>query len=259
MKLFIYPYIGGSKSIKALKEALGVDLKVIKRTNSKFKPMIGKLIINWGSTTSNTHIGTSVFNPQSAVKEVCDKLKFFNLVGMNCRCVPWTTDVAVVQQWLDAGSEVFARTTLVGHSGAGIVQLLPGNNIPPAPLYTKYVKKDSEWRVHMTDDGLESSVLHVQKKLRSRDTPDDKVNWKVRNHKGGFIYASNTDNIGEVPEDVLTQAKLAMEATNLDFGAVDVIYNKRENKAYILEINTAPGLTGTTVAKYANYFKSLIE
>jgi D-alanine-D-alanine ligase-like ATP-grasp enzyme len=38
----------------------------------------------------------------------------------------------------------------------------------------------------------------------------------------------------------------------LNFGAVDVIYNEKENKYYVLEVNTAPGLSGTTLEKYVD-------
>jgi len=46
MKTFIYPYMKGSKSAKALAQALGI--KQIKREGSGFKPR-GKRVINRGS------------------------------------------------------------------------------------------------------------------------------------------------------------------------------------------------------------------
>jgi D-alanine-D-alanine ligase-like ATP-grasp enzyme len=42
--------------------------------------------------------------------------------------------------------------------------------------------------------------------------------------------------------------------TGLDFGAVDVIWNAQKEKPYVLEINTAPGLEGQTIADYAAFF-----
>ena len=41
-----------------------------------------------------------------------------------------------------------------------------------------------------------------------------------------------------------------MLAVGLKIGAVDIIWNELENKCYVLEINTAPGLEGTTLVKY---------
>ena len=45
-----------------------------------------------------------------------------------------------------------------------------------------------------------------------------------------------------------------MMAIDLQFGAVDIIWNEKENKCYVLEINTAPGLVGTTLTKYTEAF-----
>jgi glutathione synthase/RimK-type ligase-like ATP-grasp enzyme len=44
----------------------------------------------------------------------------------------------------------------------------------------------------------------------------------------------------------------AVSALGLDFGAVDIIWNEREDKCYVLEVNTAPGLQGSTLENYAN-------
>ena len=47
----------------------------------------------------------------------------------------------------------------------------------------------------------------------------------------------------------------------LDFGAVDIGHRLIDNKLFVFEINTAPGITGTTLDNYAkaiyNYYRSL--
>jgi glutathione synthase/RimK-type ligase-like ATP-grasp enzyme len=48
-----------------------------------------------------------------------------------------------------------------------------------------------------------------------------------------------------------------VEILGLDFGAVDIIWNKKQDRYYVLEVNTAPGLEGETVVRYANAFKEL--
>jgi D-alanine-D-alanine ligase-like ATP-grasp enzyme len=48
-------------------------------------------------------------------------------------------------------------------------------------------------------------------------------------------------------------------ALGLDFGAADVLFNARRNQAYVLEVNTAPGLEGQTVNDYAEAFKEMIR
>lgn len=112
-----------------------------------------------------------------------------------------------------------------------------------APLYVKYVKKQQEYRVHV----FNGSVIDVQRKMRRTDTPDAEVNWQVRNHCNGFIFGREGV---ELPDVALTMSKDSVGALGLDFGAVDIIYNAHEDKYYVLEVNTACGLTGTTLEVY---------
>jgi D-alanine-D-alanine ligase-like ATP-grasp enzyme len=44
----------------------------------------------------------------------------------------------------------------------------------------------------------------------------------------------------------------------LDFGAVDVIYNRAQDKAYVLEVNTAPGLEGSTLDNYVEAIQKVL-
>ena len=94
-------------------------------------------------------------------------------------------------------------------------------------------------------------MIHKQRKARRLDVPDEEVNWKVRNHDNGFIFQIEDFDL---PEDCEKQAIAAVEALDLDFGAVDVVYNGKEQKAYVLEVNSAPGLSGTTLDKYVEVF-----
>ena len=112
-----------------------------------------------------------------------------------------------------------------------------------APLYVKYVKKQQEYRVHV----FNGSVIDVQRKMRRTDTPDADVNWQVRNHCNGFIFGREGV---ELPDTALTMCVDSVSVLGLDFGAVDIIYNAHEDKYYVLEVNTACGLTGTTLEVY---------
>ena len=59
----------------------------------------------------------------------------------------------------------------------------------------------------------------------------------------------------------LTQAQTSQSAfvSNLDFGAVDLIWNEHENKCYVLEVNSAPGIEGTTLQQYVTAFAKDIK
>lgn len=142
-----------------------------------------------------------------------------------------------------SGKTVVCRTVLNGHSGVGIVLASKVEELVDAPLYVEYVPKKEEYRVHV----FKGKAIHSSRKARKADVPEGEVNWKIRNHNNGFIFQH--ENF-EIPEGVVQQALIAVEQCGLDFGAVDVIWNDKQQKAYVLEINTAPGIEGVTLSKY---------
>lgn len=165
----------------------------------------------------------------------------------------YTTSKKEASLMIGAGEVVVARTKLTGNSGEGIVIAKEVEELVDAPLYVEYVPKKQEYRIHI----LNGQVVDIQRKARRKDVPDEQVNWMVRNHDNGFIFARD-EALGEVPEDVTHQALLAVSKCGLDFGAVDVVYNEKRQLAYVLEVNTAPGLSGATLAGYAERFKELM-
>jgi len=251
-KTYLFPYKDGSASAKALATALGI--KRIKREGSHYKAKVGKTVINWGCSeipmSIMSHPAQVVNNP-GLVKAVTNKLTFFQMMEPEL-VVPWTEDGAEVAQWLREGKTVVARTILNGHSGAGISILQGADEIIEAPLYTLYVPKKHEYRVHCWAGG----VFDVQQKKRKADVADNDVDWRVRNLAGGFIYARDDLNVPQCVRDV---ALKVFQATGLDFGAVDIIYNEKNDRAYALEINTAPGLSGTTLDKYVEMFREMLN
>jgi len=138
---------------------------------------------------------------------------------------------------------------LSGHSGEGIVVAESPGELAPfrdGTLFVKECLKRDEFRVHLVG----ATPFLVQKKARNTTVPDELVNWKVRNHANGFIYAR--ENVSLPNGDCLEQCVKAMSACGLDFGAVDVLYNERQQQSFVLEINSAPGMEGHTAIDYAN-------
>lgn len=243
----IFPYKAASESAKALAAALGI--RRIKQEGSKYKPKRGDVIINWGSSSLPDVLKNGnaiIINSDEAVAKASNKLHSFNAFKDAGVPIPeFTTSYQTAREWvLDLKATVVARTKLNGHSGDGIVLVEHPNvdDLPRAPLYTEYVKKVQEYRLHV----FRGNVFFIQRKARKREIPDEEINWQVRNHANGFIFAHQGV---DVPDGHKEAAVKAVEALGLDFGAVDLIETKK-GEPFVLEVNTACGLEGTTLEKY---------
>lgn len=248
----IYPYKNGSQSAKLLSEALGV--RRIKLEGSKFKGSESKIIINWGASSVSDEVKKcKIINEPEVVAMVSNKLKFFEAVKGNVNIPEFTTNKDEAKEWIDAGKIVVVREKLTGHSGEGIwlledIQMWEEYNHGLAKMYVKYVPKKDEFRVHVVG----GNVIDIRRKALRNDVNKEHANWKVRNFDNGFIFAKEGF---EAPNEVTEESIKAIEASGLDFGAVDVVWNNYQQKAYVLEINTAPGLEGSSVDNYAAAFE----
>jgi len=248
MKIKIYPYKQGSVGAKNLSNELGC--RVLKRVGSKYKHRDEDLIINWGAVDC-PFVGAKVANQPEAIKNASNKLTAFQKMEEANVNIPdfWTTSANIPAE----AYPVMCRTVLNGHSGRGIVVANDPNEVVPAPLYTRYVKKKDEYRIHcFRKPGEETSIISIQRKAKRHG--EENVDFKVRNLANGFVYVR--DGV-QPPRAVLEESKKALEALGLAFGAVDVIWNDHQRKAYVLEINTAPGLEGQTIKDYANAFRDI--
>lgn len=200
-------------------------------------------VINWGDSSCPFK---NAINKPDRVAVATNKLRCFNALATSGVSIPRFAARKDCVSW--KGTTV-VRHKLQGHSGDGI-EIVEGKDFPNAPLYVEYIKKSEEYRVHVIGD----QVVLVQRKARRRDVPDERVDWKVRNHSNGFIFQRNEVSC---PESVTRSAIDAIRALSLDFGAVDLILGK--TKTYVLEINTAPGMEGSTVNDYREGFKRLLS
>ena len=139
---------------------------------------------------------------------------------------------------------VVARQLTASCEGRGVVVFEKGNTPPPAPLYTEYIPKKKEFRVHVWNN----EVIHVSEKRKKKGFKGER-DTAVRNTANGYVFCHA--DISE-PGDLRTTALAAVGALGRTYGAVDVIWNETRNKCYVLEVNARPGLEGTTVKKYAD-------
>lgn len=269
-RLAIYSH-APSDSVNELKAHLaiqGTDLIKIKRQNSRFLGREGDLIINYGSSSfPSDRIGRGrLLNQPGAIALASNKLRAFETFQRaGVKTVEWTATRTAAQRWVDEGGMVYARTQLQGHSGAGIVigygnpagvgdagNVQVVSTLPSAQLYTKAILQERrEFRIHVMD----GKITYVQQKRR-RDGFRENENYSnlVRNHHTGWIYATQN---ADVCDEAKREAIKAINALGLDFGAVDVI--TRRGEAWVLEVNTAPGMSGTNLETYANNFTRLLN
>lgn len=206
-------------------------------------------IVNWGNGNSVPATATKkIFNQPAAICLAVNKLLTFQVLsGAGVQVPLWTANPAVAKEWQAKERTIVARKVLTGHEGAGIVIIEPGADLVQAPLYTQYIFKVKEFRVHATR--LKAFGTHQ----KIRDPDREPTSWKVRSWKNGFIFQRNNIKVNAA-RDALAVA--AINALGLDFGAVDIIEDKNGN-FYVLEVNTAPGIEGVSVPMYSNALKEL--
>lgn len=223
-RLVVVPNNMGSRSAKALAAVLSerVGHKVFRVTADR----VGKRV-------------------PFVLREGTDKLTQFQRFHDNSvACPEFTTDRRTAATWLgSAGSSVVCRTLLRGSEGRGIVVAETPEQIVDAPLYTRYTKKRKEFRVHV----FNGEVIDVQEKRKRRDFTDDR-DHRIRNTANGYVFCR--DGLVE-PQGLRETALAAVRALVYPMGAVDIGYNERDNRCFVFEVNSTPGMEGTTLQKYA--------
>lgn len=183
--------------------------------------------------------------PSFQLRDGTDKLtQFQRFQNAGVSCPDFTTAADTARLWIRDGNPVMCRTLLRGSEGRGIIVAEREAELVAAPLYTKYVKKKKEFRVHV----LNGAVIDVQEKRR-RSNYDGERDTRVRNLANGYVFCRG--DIVEPPG--LRELALAATASlGYNLGAVDVAWNERSNTCFVLEVNSTPGMEGTTLEKYAD-------
>jgi len=254
MRFKVFPYKLGSASGKALANALHV-----RRVRPTYDARRRDVIINWGNSRPSAILHAEHdLNKHSAIALACNKLKTFKtLKAAGFQHLPlWCTTRYEADQLLytssnggERESAIYCRTSLTGHSGSGIIIAKGSYDLVDAPLYTVATKHKYEFRVHV----FKGSVIDVQQKKKRLDYQGPSTG--IRNFSNGFIYARADVHI---PELIKSASIDAVNHLGLDFGAVDIGYRERDNRAFVFEVNTAPGLVGTTLELYAQTFTNYL-
>jgi glutathione synthase/RimK-type ligase-like ATP-grasp enzyme len=245
MRLYITPYNMGSESARDLAhglQCLRVDAS---------KRLRDSVVINWGRSDLVVRGRVRrVINKPEAVRRAANKIETFRTLSMaGVPTVDWTTDRSVAMGWLD-NDLVYCRTIATGSQGVGIVVVGQDDlTMPYAPLYTKGFNKTHEYRVHVAF----GRVIDYSKKKRRDGVTGSSY---IKNSANGWVFCR--DGV-DLPSEVASASIKAVAALGLDFGALDVLYKERDDKAAILEVNTSPGIEGSTLQRYIETFRGVMH
>ncbi len=244
-RIRVLPYKMGSKSGKALATYVGAK-RLYSDDRCRFVGRSTDTIINWGS--QRTIRGTArVLNTPDAVYKASNKLVSLQSLDRAGVSIPkYFTDLVGVPRDVN----YYARTKLSGHSGEGIVVIKPDDAIVDAPLYTQHVKKSAEYRAIVVGD----RVVDFKRKLRKREFEGERDGY-VWNCANGYVFArSGIDK----PTGIDALSIASIKALGLDFGAVDIIQERHTGILYVLEVNTAFGIEGSTLELVGNAIKEML-
>lgn len=263
------------QSARAISEAVS-NGRLIRNNSTHRLPRPTSMLINFGCSQIQRDVGvTPVLNRPESVQLASSKLATFQTcaaVGETVRAsLPWFTidrNEAVLKSIMD-GVSIVCRTVDNGHGGAGIVvktpeELQDDGNLPAAHLYVQAIKKRREYRVHVgRARGGMLNVLDIQRKVRRSGVQDGGVNGDSRpfiwNHENDFIFQRGGVDRTTVPIEVMDNAFRAVRALGLDFAAVDVVVEQQTGNVYVLEVNTSPGMEGTTLERYISFFQHKVS
>jgi len=223
----------------------------------------GALVINYGRSQWPVwwRDDLRILNKPTGVVNSANKIKGLKVMeAAGVETLDWTDSAAWVEGWQQEGHSVYARTTLLGKQGKGIIILEPDDAIVAAPLYTKAVPIMHEFRVHV---GGGKAIDLVQKKRmgpKKQAARGIVVNELIRNHKRGWVFAHKDLDITKAERAFLNDLGVrAAAACGLDYAGVDVIMGT-DRKAVVCEVNSAPGMSSpTTWGHYVDYFQSVIN
>jgi len=264
-RVFFVPY-GPSDGLALLAKRLGL-LKVRTDGTSKAFRNRGrdKVYICWGKPSAAVKrqldaVEGKIINPADLIPNAVDKIAFFKLADKREWNLEWTQDPCVAATWLEDDCKVIARTTATGTGGDGITVLRSVEDLETAKdknrfiLFTKYVPKKHEYRVHVVN----GEAIACSRKVMKKGAEPKEQGWEVRSHDNGFIF--QREDLKDVPKAVLDAAIDAVRnVLHLDFAGVDILWNEKRKKAYVCEVNTAPGIEGGTVEEYALAFEKMLD
>ena len=213
-------------------------------------------LIRWGSVTPSP--GWREINSRGAVSEASNKMLAFGALGCSGIAHPdYCSTPPDGQNWpLRDRFPVLGRLSN-GMRGRDIVVFFQMPDILACvrdrrfDFFTAYIPKLEEYRVHIINDRV---VKVAVKEFRGNNSKKHGFNALVWNKGNGYFFKKVL--VKSCPEDIKSLSRRAIRALSLDFGAVDIL-SGCDGKYYVLEVNTAPGLSPVALSVYGKNLGSL--
>jgi len=238
---------------------------VTRRTGQRLRDYLGvpggenlssryDLVIRWGSRRRITSPRDTVLNPRRKIRQNTDKRNAMAVLDDADIPVPAYTDSAA-----DVGLDgtpltypVLGRATQ--HAQGSDINLILQErdlNLTDNDFFVDYVPTQMEYRVQVFNGEI---VKVHEKRLETEAANEGDYTPYIRNHQKRWVFVNER---GSTPDEVRTHAIDAVDALDLDFGAVDVIHAET-GEVYVLEVNTAPTLDENNLRRYGESIKDAL-
>lgn len=201
-------------------------------------------IVNIGCSHVVWDEDTTVLNRN--IDPAVSKLQAFQLftaAGISC------PQVMTAEEATQSGVAFLGRRDGLSQ-GQGITVYNAGDVPAQHTFYVKTIPCRREFRVHV----WRGEIICIQKKRLAAATS------VIHNHSNGVLFQVvplEEFNIGTRRTQQIKELAInAVQALGLDFGAVDILQEAGTDKLYVLEVNTAPGISSIPVY---NAYKTVIE
>lgn len=289
----VYIWYSGATDITGQK--LVNELKV---TGGKKKPAGKGMVIGWGTKTNDnvTIPGAKVLNHPNEIRSNRNKFATLQRLGAEKDMVaPFIKANDIMRAMDNVNSPIclpLVGRTNYHQGGKGFWICLTKSHVrnaldEGAQYFQNYIDIKDEFRVHV----FEKKVVCAQKKVKRNNVEEayieqhtekieniagkndrvlDKETLKytlgrlakenlgvdmiVRSNRKGWKFS----HVKTINKDMEKLAVKALKAIGLDFGAVDCCVDA-EGKPWIIEINSGPGLDGTTLKAYVEKFNAVVE
>lgn len=208
--------------------------------------MCNDVLVRWGSQAGVGCTPDRTLNLRAAMERVSDKLRFLTEAKEAYLPVP---DAAAVEG--EVAYPCLARVN--GESGGRGITFLAtqARHTQEADFYVEYVPLDREFRVHV----FNGAVIGVQEKVLTEGVVPP-TGFQPRNSVNGYVFKRKATRYYPVPSAL---GVAAVGIAGLTFGAVDMVTEIQTGMAYVLEVNSAPSLEGSTLTSYAMAISNYLD